>query len=373
MDAIGRLAGGIAHDFNNLMTIVTGYSEMLSTALDRNSPLQEKVQEIHKAGEQAKSLTKQLLAFARRQVIQPTLLDLNDVLAEMGTMLRRLVNENIEFSILNQSGSALVRADRSQLEQVILNLVINASDAMPEGGRLVLAMSGIDTDIEKEAPGFQPNAPPGSFVRLTVSDTGHGMDADTRMRIFEPFFTTKEPGKGTGLGLATVYGIVEQAGGHITVSSEPGSGATFDVYLQRAEGEISQTAKREPAQVTAGNETILVVEDQNGLRRMLLEILQQNGYRVITAADGRQALRLMEGEPGPVQLAITDLVMPQMGGRDLGRALSLSHPETKVLYSTGYVSNLAELLTDRRAFIEKPFTPEALLRKVREVLDGPSN
>jgi PAS domain S-box-containing protein len=372
MEAMGRLAGGIAHDFNNLMTIITGYGDLLRTALEDNPPLREKVEQILRAGEQANSLTRQLLAFTRRQILQPRLLDLNSVLADMGDMLRRVVSEDVELLILNDPAPCLIHADPGQLQQVILNLLINARDATPGGGRITLAVNNVTVDPNQAR--LHTAAHPGPYVRLTVSDTGHGMDAEIRKRIFEPFFTTKEQGKGTGLGLSTVYGIVQQTGAHIAVESEPGKGAAFYIYFQRTEGALPD----EPGQAIAselapGSETILVVEDQVGLRTLLCEILRRNGYTVLSAKNGCEALVLASQHTAQINLMVTDLVMPKMGGREVAAELPASHPEAKVLYMSGYVEDLNELLDRGHAFIDKPFSPEALLRKVREVLDAPNS
>jgi PAS domain S-box-containing protein len=368
MEAMGQLAGGIAHDFNNLMTIIAGYGDLLRTGLEDNPPLREKVEQILKAGEQASSLTRQLLAFTRRQMLQPKLLDLNSVLADMGNMLRRVVSESIELVILSDPEPCLIHADRGQLQQVILNLLINARDATSKGGRITLAVSNVM--LEQEVVRLPAGAQPGPYVRLTVSDTGHGMDAATRARIFEPFFTTKEQGKGTGLGLATVYGIVQQTGGHIVIESEAGRGATFYVYFRRAEGALpAEEGQAVTLELALGSETILVVEDQDGLRTLMCEILGRNGYTVLPAENGREALILAAKYSGKIDLMITDLIMPKMGGREVAEGLPSSHPEAKILYMSGYAEDLHELLALGHAFIEKPFFPDALLRKVREVFD----
>jgi len=372
MEAMGRLAGGIAHDFNNLMTIITGYGDLLRTALEDNPPLREQVEQILRAGEQANSLTRQLLAFTRRQMRQPTLLDLNRVLSDMGDMLRRVVSEDVELVILCDSEPCLIHADRGQLQQVILNLLINARDATPEGGRITLGVDNIM--VEENQARLHTGAHPGPYVRLTVSDTGHGMDAEIRARIFEPFFTTKEQGKGTGLGLSTVYGIVQQSGAHITVESEPAKGAAFYIYFQRAEGTLPDEQEQAVAsELAPGSETILVVEDQEGLRTLMCEILSRNGYTVWAAGNGSEALLLAAEHSTRIDLMITDLVMPKMGGREVAEGLPDSHPETKVLYMSGYVEDLNELLASGHAFIDKPFSPDALLQKVREVLDAPKS
>ncbi len=370
MEAMGRLAGGIAHDFNNLMTIITGYGDLLRTALDDNPPLREKVEQILRAGEQANSLTRQLLAFTRRQILQPRLLDLRNVLAEMSDMLRRVVSEDVELVILSDTGPCLIRADGGQIHQVILNLLINARDATPKGGRITLEVNNIVLDADEAR--IHAGSHSGPYVRLAVSDTGHGMDAEIRARIFEPFFTTKEQGKGTGLGLSTVYGIVQQTGAHIEVESEPGRGAAFYIYFQRAEGALQEEAAQAlTSESTTGSETILVVEDQEGLRTLMCEILRRNGYTVLPAANGDEALLISAHHSARIDLMITDLVMPKMGGREVAEGLPASHPETKVLYMSGYVEDLKELLALGHSFIDKPFSPDALLRKVRKVIDTP--
>ncbi len=372
MEVMGRLAGGVAHDFNNLMTIVTGYSELLRVALSSNPSLQEEVEQIYKAGEQANALTRQLLAFTRRQMLQPRLLDLNGVLADMGKMLRRLVREDIELSILSDPLLGLIRADRGHIEQVIMNLVINARDAISEGGTITVAVGNVVLDEGESHPDLPDGDQPSAYVRLSVSDTGHGMDAETRARIFEPFFTTKEQGKGTGIGLATVKAIVDQAGGRITVESEPGRGSAFHIYFPRAEGEIAEEKPMAAATPARGSETILVVEDLEGLRTLACEILSRNGYKMLAAENGREALLLSEKHTGWIDLMLTDIVMPQMGGRDVAKAISRSRPDLKILFMSGYADETVdELLAHGQGFIDKPFHPEALLLKVREILDRP--
>jgi signal transduction histidine kinase len=371
MEAIGRLAGGIAHDFNNLLTIISGYTHLLRSALSKDPSLQEKVDAIAKAGDRASSLTRQLLAFSRRQMTQPKVLNLNDLLSDMGKMLQRLLREDIELTISTDPVLWLVKADPGQIEQVIMNLVINARDAMPSGGKLALKTANVSLngDSATQYPGVRP----GSYVRLTVSDTGSGMDAETQAHIFEPFFTTKGQGKGTGLGLATVYGIAEQAGGHVMIESAVGRGSTFHLYLPTVaatgtEGGLSKEAHVAPSPAH-GSETILVVEDQEAVLDLVCEILRRQGYEILTARDGREAVQLSETN-GNIDLIITDVVMPQMGGRELAQALASSHPETKILYMSGYVDKeISQKEMPGLEFIHKPFTPEALARKVREVLD----
>ena len=371
MEAIGRLAGGIAHDFNNLLTIITGYTHLLRESLRGAPALLEKVEAIAKAGDRASSLTRQLLAFSRRQMTQPKVLNLNDLLSDMGTMLQRLLREDIELTISAYPQLHLIKADPGQIEQVIMNLVINARDAMPQGGKLVLKTA--DVSIEKESANHYPGVEPGSYVRLTVSDTGSGMDADTRAHIFEPFFTTKGQGKGTGLGLATVYGIAEQAGGHIMLESAVGEGTTFHLYLPTVEGGVSRETHSTAPSPARGWETILVVEDQEAVRTLVCEILRKNGYKVLPARDGREAVQLSQTKTkGRIDLIITDVVMPLMGGRELAQMVASSHPETEILYMSGYVDKeISQKEMPGLEFIHKPFTPEALAQKVREVLDEP--
>ena len=371
LEAIGRLAGGLAHDFNNLMTIVVGYCETMRSELSGDEPLLKQVNQIQKAAERANSLTRQLLAFSRRQKPHAELLSLNTVLNDMADMLRRLLSDDIEVAMHLAPALGLLRADRGQIEQVILNLVINAADAMPRGGKLVLETTNALLN-DDERTRYSPHLHYGSVVRLTVSDTGIGMSPEIRERIFEPFFTTKEQGKGTGLGLATVYGIVHQAGGHISVDSEPGHGTTFRILFPRCDGTPESSAMEKPSfHPTSGMETVLVVDDENDIRSLLCEVLANKGYSVLSATNGRDALRLVREHAEPIDLVITDIVMPQMGGRELAEALRELQPHTKIIYMSGYADgtgDVAALLSHGRAFIEKPFTPDALLHKVRDVL-----
>jgi PAS domain S-box-containing protein len=378
LEAIGRLAGGIAHNFNNLLTIILGYGESLRTTLAGNPAVGEQVDEICRAAEQASSLTRQLLAFGRRQSLQPGLLHLSPVLVDLAKMLRRLVSADIELDIRTDSTLDLILADRGQIEQIIVNLVINANDAMPRGGRLTLAAENVNLE-----PGSEPAAfagPPGPFVCLTVSDTGTGMEPEIKERIFDPFFTTKEQGKGTGLGLASVYGIVNQASGYISVESEPGKGSTFCLYFPRAECNSAVTVALQPpvffSSPPPGSEVVMVVDDVEGLRTLLCDILQKNGYRVLLASNGLEALNLARKHPDPIDLLITDIVMPFMGGVELAEALPAFHPRAKILFMSGYTGKGES--TDQKEFsslaghpfIGKPFTPGALLRIVRETLEG---
>jgi two-component system, cell cycle sensor histidine kinase and response regulator CckA len=372
LEALGRLAGGIAHDFNNLMTIIVGYCESMRSELADNPPIQKQVNEVYKAAEQAISLTRQLLAFSRRQKPQAGLVSLNNVLTDMSDMLRRLLSDDVEFAVVPDSTLGLIRADRGQIEQVVMNLVINAADAMPRGGKLVLATT--NTKSEDGCSDQLTSRPePGSFVRLTVSDSGIGMGPEIKERIFDPFFTTKAPGKNTGLGLATVYGIVHQADGHISVESEPEKGTTFHLYFPRVQGALVGSVQQRTIfhGPTLGSETILVVDDQEGLCTLLCNVLRKNGYSVLSAANGREALGLVREHPGRIDLVLTDMVMPQMGGRELAESLRALQPQTKILYMSGYTDqaeDVSELLSCGHAFIDKPFTPEALLHTIRDVL-----
>jgi len=370
MDAIGQLAGGIAHDFNNLLTAIRGYAELVLARLGDEDPLRGDVDEIAIAADRASSLTRQLLAFGRRQVLQPAVLDPNAVVVDMERMLRRLIGEHIELVTALEPALGCVRADRGQIEQVILNLAVNARDAMHEGGRLTIATSSLELD----AAGAQrhPDLAPGRYVVLSASDTGAGIDARTKERVFEPFFTTKEPGKGTGLGLATVYGIVRQSGGQIELESEPGRGATFTVYLPHAgDGAPLPEIGVEPVPAsTAGRGIVLLVEDDGQVRRLTHRLLEQEGYTVVAAPNAAGALALSSrGEP--IDLVLTDVVMPGMNGPELVELLRRERPGVGVLYMSGYADDQVigrrELEADA-LLLEKPFTRELLGRKVREAL-----
>ncbi len=373
IEAIGRLAGGVAHDFNNLLMVVVGRADLLLDQLAADHPLRRHVALIQKTADRGAALVQQLLAFSRKQVLQPTVLDLNALVANMEKLLRRLIGEHIELVTALAPGGVHVKADRTQLEQAILNLVVNARDAMPRGGRLVLetAQAELDATYVRRHRGARP----GRHVMLSVSDTGVGMDAETQSRLFEPFFTTKPPGEGTGLGLATVYGIVKQSGGNIWVYSEPGQGSTFKIYLpeaeERAEAGESSAGR---ASVPAGSETVLLVEDDEEVRSVAREMLEKQGYGVLEAREGAAALRLAEQHSGPIHLLVTDVVMPHLGGLELVERLGALHPETRVLFMSGHTEQL--VMSDRRdhpvvAFLQKPFRTDVLARKVREVLDRP--
>jgi two-component system cell cycle sensor histidine kinase/response regulator CckA len=373
MEAVGRLAGGVAHDFNNLLTVILGSAELLLDSLGRNHPEREEAEEIRKAALRAADLTRQLLAFSRQQILAPQVLDLNEVVANMDKMLRRVIREDIDLRTVPSRDLRAVRADRGQLEQVVMNLAANARDAMPTGGKLTIETANVELD--EAYARAHATAKPGSYVMLAVSDTGVGMDAETRARLFEPFFTTKPKGKGTGLGLATVYGIVKQSGGYIWVYSEPGRGTTFKIYLPRVEDAAVPSGSTPAAPPSLrGSETILLVEDQEEVRRLTHRVLEARGYTLLVAASGIEALRVAEAHPGPIHLLVTDVIMPAMSGREVGLLLAPARPETKVLYVSGYADESIVhhgVLEPGIAFLQKPFTAEALARKVREVLDTP--
>jgi len=372
MEAVGLLAGGIAHDFNNLLTAILGYSNLLLADLSEDSPLRSDIVGIKKAGERAATLTRQLLAFSRQQVLKPELLNLNSVVANMGEMLHRLIGEDIELVTLHGTEAAWVKADPSQIEQVIVNLVVNARDAMPQGGKLMIETGQVELDeiYARSHMGVKP----GPYILLAISDTGQGMDAETQARIFDPFFTTKEQGKGTGLGLATVHGIVNQSGGHIWVYSEPGQGATFRVYLPQAQGNGIATKPAEAiTRSLHGSETVLLVEDNIEVRDLARRVLLEHSYTVLEAPNGVKALQLAQTYSGLIHLLITDVVMPGgLSGPQLAQQLTSYRPELKVLYVSGYTDNAIVhhgVLDSGLAFLQKPFTPHILARKVREVLD----
>ncbi len=370
LEAIGQLAGGVAHDFNNLLTIINSYSEMLQQSLGKDNPLQEDLKEIRDAGDRAASLTRQLLAFSRKQVLEPKILDLNIVVANLEKMLQRLIGENIEFADICQPDLGLIEADPGQIEQVIMNLAVNARDAMPTGGKLTIETANVN--LGEEYANSHKGVTPGRYVMLAVTDTGVGMDEETRSKIFEPFFTTKERGKGTGLGLSTVYGIVKQTGGNIWVYSEPGRGTTFKVYLPFVEKEPQTAASERQPVALKGTETILVVEDEEAVRRLVCRTLERNGYTVLSASNGKDALAKFEHYDAPIHLTITDVIMPQMSGRELAERLSTIKPEIRILYVSGYTDNAIVhhgVLDSDVSFLQKPFEPETLLGKVRQILD----
>jgi PAS domain S-box-containing protein len=373
MEAVGRLAGGVAHDFNNLLTIISGYGGLLLEHPGTVEPLRGYVNEIKNASGRAASLTRQLLAFSRQQVLAPRVLGLNAVVANIEKMLKRLIGEDIDLVTILGESLWPVKADPGQLEQVLLNLAVNARDAMPNGGVLTIETANVEMDSTSMQSHFP--LPPGRYVLLAISDTGIGMDAETQARIFDPFFTTKEKGKGTGLGLAMVYGIVKQSGGYIWVYSEVGKGTTFKIYLPRTEEEVDESGPgRSGFKAQQGTETLLLVEDEDAVRALVRNVLREKGYRILEASRGEEALELAEQYGEPIDLLLTDVVMPQMNGRELARRLANLLPQIKVLYISGYADNALWYqggLDSGGAFLQKPFSPEALARKVREVLGGP--
>jgi PAS domain S-box-containing protein len=373
MEAVGRLAGGIAHDFNNLLMVISGYCEFLLERVGDNQDLRGPAQEIANAASRATSLTRQLLAFSRKQVLAPKVLDLNGVVTENLKMLNRVIGEDITLVMEPATELGAVKADPGQIEQVIMNLAVNARDAMPKGGQLTLVTS--NTTIDAEYARFHSPIAPGEYVVLSMSDTGSGMDVDTQTRIFEPFFTTKGH-KGTGLGLSTVYGIIKQSGGYILVSSEPGKGTTFKIYLPRvtSTGETIdvQTQDAVPP-VEEGHETILVVEDEGNLRRLARQFLEKQGYKVLEAADGAAAITISSSYAGPIHLLLTDVIMPGMNGRELAQRLTSLRPQTRVLFMSGYTENVIGhngTLDAGITLLPKPFSLPALKAKVREVLSA---
>jgi len=373
MEAIGRLASGVAHDFNNLLTAILGSTDLLLEELPADHSGRLEAEETRKAALRAADLTRQLLAFSRQQVLAPQVLDINDVVTNVDTMLRRVIGEHVEVRTVQAPDLGAVRADPGQLEQVLLNLAVNARDAMPRGGRLTIETANADLDDTYAAQ--HAAVAPGRYVMFAVSDTGTGMDAETQTRLFEPFFTTKEKGKGTGLGLATVYGIVKQSGGHIWVYSEPGQGTTMKVYLPRVEEAIEPiTAPARPSGPLRGSETILIVEDQDEVRNLTRRLLEARGYRVLVAASGADALRIADQEAGRIDLLLTDVIMPGMSGREVALLLGPAHPHMRVLFVSGYTDDSIVhhgVLDPGVAFLQKPFTSQTLAQKVREVLDAP--
>jgi len=371
MEAVGRLAGGVAHDFNNILTAVRGHSEILLTVLEGDSPHRRHADQIHRAALRAAALTSQLLAFSRKQVLQPRTLDLNALVANLTVMLRRLIGEHVELRTTLAERLGSVRADAGQIEQVLVNLVINARDAMASGGVLSLATENVEVVDGGESQ--QSGVPIGRWVVLSVRDTGSGIDAATRARIFEPFFTTKEAGKGTGLGLSTAYGIVTQSGGQIAVDSTVGVGTTFRVFLPRIDAP-STSSGRFQLEHTAGprgTETVLLVEDDGDVREFVRDVLHAHGYTVLAAVDGAQALALIEQHAGPIHLVVTDVIMPRMMGSEVAARITALRPSIKVLYISGYPGDaIVRQGVPEQAFVQKPFSVSALARRVRELLDG---
>ena len=376
MESIGQLAGGVAHDFNNILTVIHGYSELVMNSLDSGNPIREDVKEIKAAAERASTLTRQLLAFSRKQVLQPKVIDLNALVSNMAKMLRRMIGEGIELNTIWGDDLGSIKADPGQIEQVILNLAVNARDAMPNGGKLTIETANVELD--QDYANLHLSIVPGTYVMLSVSDTGVGMTPEVRERVLEPFFTTKEKGKGTGLGLSTVYGIVKQSGGNIWIYSEPGQGSTFKIYLPRVEEEADSMLQSSVVgtQSEQCSETILLVEDEKMVRNLALTILKRQGYKVLEAENGDAALRTVQEQNGnPIHLMLTDVVMPGMSGHDLSDRLKPQCPGMKVIYMSGYTD---EAIVEKHGlsapgihYLQKPFPPDTLVKKVRSVLDGP--
>jgi signal transduction histidine kinase/CheY-like chemotaxis protein len=371
MQAIGQLAGGIAHDFNNLLTVILGHTEFL---LKRNEPAKirrARIDEIWKAAERGAWLTNQLLAYSRNQVLEPTVLEFNAVLEDMDDILRRVLGEDIALNLLLDPNLGWVKVDRGQLQQIVLNLAGNARDAMPQGGRLSIETK--DVSVSRGAAKPKAFLAEGEYVAIVVRDSGHGMDAETRARIFEPFFTTKEMGKGTGLGLATVYGIVKQSGGYIWVESEPGCGSAFYTLLPRVPKPANPKVPQEVFEFRSGGETILLVEDDPALRKMAAEVLRDTGYKVLTAPSGIDAMQIAAEHSGPLDILLTDVVMPGMTGRELADQIVARYPRTQVLYMSGYTDDAIGhhgLHDQALRLLQKPFTHDALVRRVREAIEA---
>jgi PAS domain S-box-containing protein len=372
MQAVGELAGGVAHDFNNLLMVVKGHAQLLLDRMPDPSPMRQSVLQVEKAADRAASLTRQLLAFSRKQVLQPRVLDMNEVVAGMIRMFSRVIGENIEMAFLPGGNLGRVKADPGQIEQVLLNLVVNARDAMPDGGRLTIETSNVDLDRSYSAK--HASTEPGAYVMLTVTDTGCGMTAETQSHIFEPFFTTKGPGKGTGLGLATVYGVVKQSGGYIWVYSEVGHGTTFKIYLPRVMAELDRpVAETDTREMAKGSETILFVEDEQSVRELVCDYLRGNGYTVLEAPEGTEALKVAAAHSGAIHILITDVVMPHLSGPELAAQIGAVRQGLKVLFVSGYTDDTVfrhGVLEGGVAYLQKPFNLKALAQKIREVLSG---
>ena len=371
MEAVGRLSGGIAHDFNNLLGVIIGYSEDIEFRAAKGDPLHKSAVEIRKAGQRAAALTQQLLAFSRQQVLQPNVLALNLLVSDMSRMLQRLIGAHIELSTNLDPELGSIKSDQSQMEQVIVNLVVNARDAMPDGGKLLIETSSVCLD-EAEARSL-PFLRPGPHVLLTVMDTGVGMDAETQKHIFEPFFTTKDCGKGTGLGLATVYGVIKQSGGVVGVRSEPGKGSIFKIYLPQVEEQLVPLAEgASTAQISMGTETVLVVENEEALRELTSDLLSRSGYKVLSARDGFEAVKIARSFDGSIHLLLTDIKMPKLNGPALARRVTHLHPGIRVLFMTGHAepdATLRENIPPDSECLQKPFHRDVLIRKVRQTLD----
>lgn len=372
MEAVGRLSGGVAHDFNNILMIITGYGDLLKEQLGSDERQRRMIDEILKAANRAASLTHQLLAFSRKQILMPKVVDLNNVLADLGKMLPRLIGEDIDLEIVPGNGLGRVMADASQMQQVVMNLVVNARDAMPDGGRLTIETANTEWD-EKSGRQYGIEAKPGSFVLLSVADNGIGMDRETRAHLFEPFFTTKSVDKGTGLGLSIVYGVVKQSGGFIWVDSEPGQGTTFKIYLPRIEAEETNASPTNvPPKSRRGSEIILLVEDEQGVREAISHFLRGQGYTVLEAHNPKVAIEIAQEQSKPIHLLMTDMIMPEMNGRELARQLTATRPEMGVLYISGYTDRAiagGTTIDANMNFLQKPFGFDVLGRKLRDILD----
>jgi two-component system cell cycle sensor histidine kinase/response regulator CckA len=371
MEVVGMLAGGVAHDFSNLLTIISGYGQLILKNLGPDDPNRHSAEQIVKAGERAAALTRQLLAFSRRQVLQPKVLELNKLITGLSSMLQRLIGEDVDLQFALSPDLGRVSADPSQIEQVLMNLVVNGRDAMPKGG--VLTVETSNGELDENYANRHVAVKPGPYIQLAVSDTGTGMDAATKARLFEPFFTTKPVGSGTGLGLSTVFGIVKQSGGSVEVYSEPGRGTCVKVYLPRIDQPVPVEAEQRKKQLAPGSETILLAEDDEMVRALVREALHREGYRVIESADPLELRRLASEHRGVIHLLIADVVMPRLGGRDLAEQIRAVRPGMKVLYMSGYTGNAllhSGVLQHDVAFLQKPFTPAALIEKVHEVLEG---
>ncbi len=373
MEAIGQLAGGVAHDFNNLLTVIKGYSQLLlaEISFDQDHEYYNNLMQIDSAAKRAESLTRQLLAFSRRQILEPKILDLNDIIQNLEKMLRRLIEEDIDLSIKFGSELGSIKADSGQIEQVIINMVVNARDAMPEGGTLVVETG--NAIVSKHSDEVKRGVKSGDYVRLSITDNGIGMDEEVQSKIFDPFFTTKEKGKGTGLGLATVYGIIQQSGGYILVDSTPGVGTTFDIYVplvsEEATDEIAQSRKEQKLE---GKETILVVEDESELRKVIVETLEMYGYTVLEAIHSTNGLSISQEYDGEIDLLLTDVVMPEINGKELATRIKSERPDITILYMSGYTDDVIaqyDIIKKGVRFLQKPFTPMDLGYKIRSVLD----
>ena len=368
MEAIGRLAGGVAHDFNNILTTITGYTELLLEVMPEDHPMRKDLLEIQKAGELGASLTRRLLAFSRKQVLKPQPLDLNGIVTGLRNMLHRLIGEDIELVIQLDPGLGSTMADPGQIDQVLMNLAVNARDAMPQGGRLVIQTANVNLRDPNLARAL--DIPPGLYVMLSVADSGCGMDDETRLRLFEPFFTTKEPGRGTGLGLAMVYGIVRQSGGGIALDTAPRRGARFDIYLPRTDQDVAVLDPALQDEHASGTETLLVVEDEADVRALVRRVLERHGYRVLEAADGEEALCRARAYGATIHLLLTDVVLPGIGGPELARSLMAERPGMKCILMSGYIDSPRSASVNGLKLLHKPFSTGTLTRKVRELLDA---